>query len=469
MNKKGPMNLMARAMLCVCFSIASGAFASTPIEPGLEAALKWKWQVIPSPSSQWGLPHSNIPKASAKATTIGITPFEAQQNIHIVRQGEVLIHIARKNNLTTAQLKEFNALEDDLIRIDQVLRIPNAAERLALRSSPSSTSSRKSQPSGMLDSEVYLLRIFLDAEGFSSGPISNIPDPVFGKILHRYQTSEGTFVAHRDVVALASRRVGPPALTYELRPTDFRFIASPKAIPANGRPTAPVYSEMIQSSMLAYRSPWEFVAERFNADEEFLRKLNPSLPTYPAAGSVFVVPNVTPFEIENLPFLKQAEPERNPSITARIVDLSVFEILLDKKLVVAMPISRVRPGLRGSGEWRILNSIARPALSTLREPRARHVEQRSPFYTNPNPTPTIKKPTLSQEEILPPGPNNPLGVGWINLSKEGSSPLPYGIHGSSNPSAVEEIESLGGFRVSNRDIVRAIQLLPKGTLLKWTP
>lgn len=439
--------------------------ASRDVEPGLESAVKWKWDVIPSPATRWGLPNRQVPTLTARSTSKTAT---RDGGIHTVRKGEVLIHIARRHKLTTAQLKEFNSLESDLIHIGQQLRIPNAAERLALRSTPKPADSAPA-PAAPLDSEVYLLRVFLDGQGFSSGPISDTPDAVFGKILHRYQTSGGGFLDHQELVARAREAVRTPTTQYELKPADFRFIATPKAAPAKGSAPAPACTEMVQSPLLAYRSPWEFVAERFNVDEAFLRKLNPSLPAYPPAGSVFLVPNVAPFEIENVPLLKQGALASTQPTTARVIDLVVLEILRDGKPVAAMPISRVRPGLRGSGEWRVLDTILHPALSTVREPRSRKVEQRSPFYTNPNPTPAVEKPTLTRAEILPPGPNNPLGVAWINLSKGDSTPLPFGIHGTSNPSTVKEMESLGGFRVSNRDIVRAAQLLPPGTPLTWNP
>lgn len=469
MNQSGTRIFCAG--VAACLLLPASTQASRQVEPGLETAVSWKWNIIPPPNGQWGLPTRQTSSPTLRTRpSLEATHSAPEKTIHIVRQGDVLIHIAKRHKLTTAQLKEFNNLDSDLIRIGQELRIPNAAERLALHSTPKPSGAGPAPtPAGPLDSEVYLLHLFLDSQGFSTGPISDSPDAVFGRILHRYQTSGGGFLDHQEIVARARDAVKTPTLRYELKPDDFAFIAPPKAAPAQGPAPAPTYSEMTGSRLLAYHSPWEFVAERFNTDEGFLRKLNPSLPAHPPAGSVFLVPNVRPFEIENIPFLKQATQIPGTTVTARVEDLAVLEILHNGKPVAAMPISRVRPGLRGSGEWRILDTIARPALATLREPRTRRVEQRSPFYTNPNPTPAMEKPTLTREEILPPGPNNPLGVAWINLSKDGSAPLPFGIHGSSNPSMVKEIESLGGFRMSNRDIVRAVTLLPPGTPLVWNP
>ena len=50
--------------------------------------------------------------------------------------------------------------------------------------------------------------------------------------------------------------------------------------------------------ILAYRNPWEFVAERFHCQEAYLRVLNDKVPAIPVIGTEFQVPNVVPFEIE---------------------------------------------------------------------------------------------------------------------------------------------------------------------------
>ena len=46
--------------------------------------------------------------------------------------------------------------------------------------------------------------------------------------------------------------------------------------------------------------------------------------------------------------------------------------------------------------------------------------------------------------VLPPGPNNPVGVAWISLDLPG-----YGIHGTPSPEQVGRTESHGCFRLAN--------------------
>jgi len=458
------------------------------VEPGLERAVKWKWNVAPPTSASWGLPPREVPVLQQRpAGQSGNTAAShLDQNIYIVKKGDVLIHIAKKLKLSVAQLKEFNAIETDFLQIGQQLRIPTPEERLLLKSTPKPSAAAASapEPSDIAKSEVLLLRVFLDNQGFGTGPISDTPDPVFGKVLNLYQTGRGEMLEHPVVLQRAKESVLEPLIFYTLHVEDFRFIAPPKAARAVSEPRgktnpaakpaptpAPTYQELVTADFLAYRSPWEFVSERFHCDEAFLRKLNPSLGTHPAAGSRFRVPNVQPFEIEKIPVTDlQPAPDVTQATSAAINDMTTLEISRNGRLIAVMPIGRARPGLRGRGKWRIMDAIGHPRLATFQEDRVIPVEKNSPFYTNPNPTPIAVRPVLSQEQYLPPGPNNPAGVVWINLAKgEETIPQSFGLHGCSSPMAMQTLEGLGGFRLTNWDILRAARLLPAGTKLDWKP
>src|ERR1700682_2617024 len=61
--------------------------------------------------------------------------------------------------------------------------------------------------------------------------------------------------------------------------------------------------------------------------------------------------------------------------------------------------------------------------------------------------------------ILPPGPNNPVGVVWIDLSKPH-----YGIHGSPEPSEVGRTQSHGCVRLTNWDASGLGEIVRPGTV-----
>ena len=63
---------------------------------------------------------------------------------------------------------------------------------------------------------------------------------------------------------------------------------------------------------------------------------------------------------------------------------------------------------------------------------------------------------------LPPGPNGPVGVVWIDLSKEH-----YGIHGTSNPETIGRAESHGCVRLTNWDAARLAQMVSTSTKVSF--
>jgi lipoprotein-anchoring transpeptidase ErfK/SrfK len=67
------------------------------------------------------------------------------------------------------------------------------------------------------------------------------------------------------------------------------------------------------------------------------------------------------------------------------------------------------------------------------------------------------KPTASRAK-LPPGPNNPVGVVWIDVNIEH-----YGIHGTPEPSHVGRTESHGCVRLTNWDAARLASLVGPGS------
>jgi lipoprotein-anchoring transpeptidase ErfK/SrfK len=311
--------------------------------------------------------------------------------------------------------------------------------------------------------------------------------------LFLYQSTHEDAKDDASLEAKAKAAVGDVFVRYTLKEEDFRFIAPPKAetigsmetpsvpraLPVGRRPAgspgvakvAPTYERLIASLMLAYRTPWEFVAERFHCSESYLRALNSNLPAVPGIGAEFQVPNVIPFEIESAltePLQPQADPE-NP-VTASVVGLAQLNIYRSGALVAVFPLSSARPGLRGRGTWTILGAIPRPRLATRQEEWKEQSRQSGPLFgsSTPAPTPTPFKPKLASEQFLAAGPRNPAGVLWINLAKSDSSePLPYGLHGTSIPDQMNVLESVGGLRLTNWDIARAVRQLPFGTPLEW--
>ncbi|MCW1923677.1 LysM peptidoglycan-binding domain-containing protein [Luteolibacter arcticus] len=501
------------------------------IEPGLEEAVHWKWSVAPAATSAWGLPlpeelapKSTVPGAGGATSTPSAS--EPRPTTYEVKKGDALVKIARRFFMTAEQLKQFNGLRDDRIVIGQVLKIPTPAEMLEMAPPPPppppkveekpkpkpkskrnparyQDEDRDGNPTGPVDVEpmtyeqlvleTVLIQVFLDREMFSPGAIDGKSGPTFQKVSQIYQETHPDAANPALLKAKALATVKQPYTSYVLRADDFKFIQPRKAgaiVGADGKPlpvvkkapakkgsnttakTVPVvppltYEQMAAADFLGYATVWEFVAERFHCDEGFLRELNSKLKDVPEVGTIFQVPNVVPFEIEkalDAPLQPAADPQT--PVTAAVVNLARLEISRGAQLIAVLPIASARPGLTGRGSWTILNAIPQPRLTTTREPR--EAPKVPPAAAPPPGVIPADAPLTAPAQFLAPGPNNPIGIMWIHLAKANSTePLAYGLHGTGIPARMRSQEGIGGFRLANWDIARAVRLLPTGTALQW--
>ena len=67
-------------------------------------------------------------------------------------------------------------------------------------------------------------------------------------------------------------------------------------------------------------------------------------------------------------------------------------------------------------------------------------------------------PDHEEEHRLPPGPNGPVGVVWIDLTREH-----YGIHGTPNPETIGRAQSHGCVRLTNWDAARLAGMVDGST------
>lgn len=452
------------------------------VEPGLEQAVKWKWQVAPAEGETWG-DGSMVPpveEAPEPTATPEATATPVPGGTYEVKSGDRLVFIARKHSITVEQLKGFNQLTSDLIRIGQVLNIPTREQAIAIAPFPvERKAATKVVDKEVEKTETLLLQIYLDRENFSAGAIDGKPSPLFERVIALYLAVHPEIPDRQSLLRKAAETVGEIYGSYTLKPLDFQFIVPPRAKRGDLTPSADPsetpkprgsvdFDDLVEAPRLAYKGPWEFVAERFHCSEEFLRSINDEITSVPQIGTVLRVPRVQPFAIESaLAQPLQPSPDLQLPVAAAVEDLSIFQIYDAGKLVAVMPIHSARPGLRGRGTWTILNAIARPTLTTQQESTAAPTPPPLQFG-RPEPTPTPVPTPTPAPQTLASGPNNPVGIVWINLAKSGGDePLPYGLHGTSIPDQMKQLDSIGGFRMSNYNIARAVRMLPVGTPLEW--
>jgi lipoprotein-anchoring transpeptidase ErfK/SrfK len=276
------------------------------------------------------------------------------------------------------------------------------------------------------------LQIFLDNNNFGPGKIDGMMGEFFRKALVAYKVAHG--MPPTGAVDNLLAQVPEPFTTYMIRPEDEKFVG-----PA---PTKP--SEQSKLKKLMYGSFLEFVAERFHAAEDYIQKLNPGVDMEKLKpGDTVKVPNVIPFEIENL---KEGFVPPNPAFADRRIIIDTVERTLEIRekntLIYEFPITPGSTKLPApKGMWKVLG------IATL--PWFRHDEGvlnygvRTSDYFN-----------------LPPGPNNPVGILWMGLNKPG-----IGIHGTNNPETIGRAGSHGCIRTANWDAAKIKDLVTVGNVV----
>ena len=180
---------------------------------------------------------------------------------------------------------------------------------------------------------------------------------------------------------------------------------------------------------LGFTSLREALAEKFHMSEQLLAALNPGR-RFDHAGEAIVVVDTAGTEAPGKADRVEVDKARQ---TVKLFDKS--NVLIG-----------FYPATVGSEE--------KPSPSgTLKVTEV----SRNPYYRY-NPNYHFKGVRSRKPFTIKPGPNNPVGTVWINLSAEG-----YGIHGTPSPGKVSKAESHGCVRLTNWDAERVAARVAKGT------
>jgi lipoprotein-anchoring transpeptidase ErfK/SrfK len=313
-------------------------------------------------------------------------------------------------------------------------------------------------------------QVVLDRLGFSSGVIDGTDGPSFVHALKGFQEARNlpaTGSLDPQTRAALSQWENIPAtriVTISQDWSEEQFMEVPDDMAAQAR-----------LARLGYESMAEKLAERFHTTPAVLAELNPggqpsgageATPAPAASGSAtsarfspgqkLRVPNVgadaiDPASIANKDWLATMRSlgigTAQPEATRIIVDesegwLKAFDG--DDKLIAMFTVTT------GSqhdplpiGDWQVKGVAYNP-----------------PFAFNPELFWDV--PDSEAKQSIPPGPNNPVGVVWIDLDKEH-----YGIHGTPAPEAIGRTESHGCVRLTNWDAARLAMMVSPGTKVEF--
>jgi lipoprotein-anchoring transpeptidase ErfK/SrfK len=287
-------------------------------------------------------------------------------------------------------------------------------------------------PIGTPPSPVLVLQVLLDRAGFSPGEIDGASGYNLRRALTGFQRERKLPETGRPSSAVMEALGAGTAGTVL---TDYRITEADLAGPF----VPEIPSDLIEQSALAalaYRTPLEMLGERFHASPMLLQRLNPGA-TFATLGEVIRVPNVPP----PAPLAPRGTDGRPPIIVTVSKSLRTLRAVGEDGthfLQAPVTVGSEHDPLP-IGEWAITGLWPNPVFHYSPE-----------LFWDADPT--------HAKARIQPGPNNPVGVMWIDLTREH-----YGLHGTPEPSRVGHTESHGCVRLTNWDVLRLAAFVTKGT------
>lgn len=201
---------------------------------------------------------------------------------------------------------------------------------------------------------------------------------------------------------------------------------------------------------LGYRNMMEALAERFHTTPETLLTLN-APETKVTAGSVIRVPNIA-----EVPLATIENDERGWGRT-----LQMLGIAADQPKAAKVVVDKSEGILRAFDADDKMIAAFPATMGSARDPlplgnwTIKGVARNPDFNYNPE---LFWDVSDSKDKLLmKPGPNGPVGVVWIDLSKPH-----YGIHGTNEPHTIGRAESHGCVRLTNWDAAKLAGMVKTG-------
>ena len=314
-------------------------------------------------------------------------------------------------------------------------------------------------PTSGASEDTLAVQVMLDRAGFSPGEIDGRAGVNLKRAIAAFQRAKG--LGESGQIDDQTRQQLTEATGNQ--PTLVEYVVREADVAGPFTPNIP--ADLVAQSKLErlhYQNALEAVAERFHASPQLLQRLNGGA-AVAQAGARLMVPNVEPFELPQPPAPAARGRGRNGNAQPAAVGTTGrsgrgaaaapgFTIMVTKStsaLTVEDPMGRVvfhAPVTTGSehdplpvGSWKVTSVQAMPKFNYNPD-----------LFWDANPS--------HSKATIPSGPNNPVGVAWIDLSKEH-----YGIHGTPEPSRIGHVQSHGCVRLTNWDVARVMTWAQPGT------
>ena len=333
-------------------------------------------------------------------------------------------------------------------------------------------------PGSPITGELFHAQVLLDAAGFSPGVIDGRKGTSLTQAIKGFQEAKGLKVTGQldGPTRQALLQNGKPSTAMVKLTGD--DVSGPFVLPFPKKP-----EDQAKLPFLGYRNMLEKVAERYHTTPETIVALNgPDKLIGP--GQTLRLPNVAPQSRD----YAGAEGKQAQLLAMLNVDPNEPQgdfIIVDKS-DGTMKVYKSDGGSSASTSAGSTSSAKSKSKSDAKGsgtspsvPSGTLVAQ-FPVTTgsshDPLPLGTWKVTTYSflppfnyqpdlfwdvaddkAEQKLPPGPNGPVGVAWLDLNKEH-----YGVHGTNEPQTIEHTESHGCLRLTNWDVMRLSRMMKPG-------
>jgi lipoprotein-anchoring transpeptidase ErfK/SrfK len=273
---------------------------------------------------------------------------------------------------------------------------------------------------------VFEAQIALVGQGISPGSIDGALGSQTHAAVAAFQRDQGfKNTGQLDDITRSNLVLNePPLTTYTITAEDV----------ARLQPIASTWLGKSQQSALDFESILELVAEKTFTHPNLVRRLNPAINwSNVVAGTILQVPNAS----------YPDDPAKAAWVTIHLASRTLEAFDAETNLIAHFPCS-------------IAKHVEKRPVGLL------HVAVIAPHpnYTfDPEVFPeSVEGRQLHRKLVLPPGPNNPVGVAWIGLDRPG-----YGIHGTPRPEDVGRTESHGCFRLANWNAEFLLRMVTIGT------
>ncbi len=276
-----------------------------------------------------------------------------------------------------------------------------------------------------LADEVLRLQVLMDRANFSPGTLDGRWGSQTRGALVAWQRREGLSPTGAIDDELRARLAAMPDVFVEHVVTQEEHDAL--------RPRLTGWVEKSAADRLGYATILEGVAERYHSTERAIREWNP--------GAAW--PNPLPGTSLRVPDVRTAERVRAARVEIHLATKYLQAFDSEGRVVAYFPCSIARQvEKRPVGELHIANAAENPNYTF------------DPELFSDDPAAA----GIGRKLIIPPGPNNPVGVAWLSLDRPG-----YGIHGTPEPEKIGKTESHGCFRLANWNARKFLGMVSIGT------